>query len=202
MEVIFNQLGILSIFYYEDIIMKKIALKTIVASSLLAISMGASAASDGTLGSTSTGSIDVILNQNVTSAQITGLSNLVLNNGNGYFDSDTNICVFSNTGQYDLVAQSSNPDGTTFRMLASNGANPVQYVEYELFWQDDNGFGDELDHNGSLQTKLGGTPLVASTSTTCNDGVESSVFAYLNLDGSTLPIDTYSDTVSLEVTPI
>lgn len=158
--------------------------------------MPAFAANDGSLGATSQGDLDVIVDI-PKRVQIQGLNDIDLGSygGTGDLDKSDAFCVYSNAGGlYDLTTTSTNPDGNTFRV--TDGAS---FLPYSVVVNDDTdpAGGQTVDHNQTLTSLTG-----SSTSATCGGGTNASLevtFAEADLQGALA--GTYTDTITLLVEP-
>jgi hypothetical protein len=174
--------------------------KLTIASALIAalfvagpIAPTAHAANDGNLGATSTGDIDITLTiPNL--ARISRLDNIVYNWIGGDVSVSESFCVFSSTRLYTIQANSANGTGTTFRMTnAGNG----QFVPYEVDWTDTGGTADNMDHGVPLASQA-----TTANSVTCNNGDNTTLTVrMLGTDIASVPAATYTDTLTLVVTP-
>jgi spore coat protein U-like protein len=174
--------------------MRKLTIVSALFAALLAaapFTPSAHAASQGTLGATSSGSIDIdLIIPNL--AQISGLDDLSTTWTGGNVAMTENFCVFSTTRSYTIQADSANGTGTDFRL--HNGGN---YIVYDVDWTDTAPVTVNLNH-GSPSATLASS----ATSATCGGGTNTSLT--VNIVGtaiSAVPAATYTDTLTLLVTP-
>jgi hypothetical protein len=118
--------------------MKSIARAFSVGMIFLGIASGAHAATDGTLGSTSTGTLSITLGiQDLV--RISGLADMALGNytGAGDLNSNEDVCVYRNgpSGQYKVTASAS--EGA-FALKAGSNAIP-----YKVYFNDATGVSGE-----------------------------------------------------------
>jgi len=172
--------------------------KTIMAGAALAAVAGslAVAATQGTPGATSTGTVDVRADKR-PAVRVSGLNDIE------FAASATTpaaladpVCVFSNPGQYLIQASSANADGTAFR-LKDAGTN---YIRYSVRWYDAATAGTAVDlTSGTTSAAISGAD---QTSTACGGGNTARI--EVSLDDATYtaaPAGSYSDTLTLLVTP-
>ena len=158
------------------------------------LSSGAYAAVDGTLGATSTGSVDISLTVN-GAVKISNLADITLPafSGADVGQSQT-ACVYSNStgGVYTITATAT---GGSFDLL--NGANSIPYVvEY-----------DDQSGGGAATLTHGTSATMAGASGTDDDCGGSGSNATIQIDvtaadASAVPQGTYTSTLTLVVAPI
>lgn len=158
------------------------------------------AATQGTLGTTSTGTVNVSITIPAL-VQITGLSDITLGSTSSFpATGNTTACIYSNVasplGSYFVTATSQNTSGADFRVKDS-GTN---YIVYSAFW-----------NNTSAATQT--TALTSGTKTAQQTGGSAvsltcggSSNANFNISFSTaqvqgVPAATYTDVVTLLITP-
>jgi len=185
--------------------MKKILLASLILSSIATSSF---AATDGTLGSTSTGTLNVDLNI-ANLVKIAGLTDIALDttasDGQGNFVDAvgvSNFCVYANNGAgtFSLTATG---DGTGGAFSLSDGAG-VNDVAYQV------NFLNGVDRTDTV----GGQPLTAGTSIStdggsidagaldCNSDADDTSTIWVSVPGSELtgkPSGDYSGVLTLEV---
>ncbi len=156
------------------------------------------AATQGTIGSTSTGSIGVSVTI-PSLAQISKLADLTLGSwtGTGALSASNNgICVWSSTGGYSITATSANGAGSVFNV--KSGSN---VVAYEVQWAQTGGAasGASLNSGGAL----GGQTTNAS-SVDCSTGAQTTAGVFVSIPAANLSgkaAGTYTDTLTLLVSP-
>ena len=162
--------------------------------------ISASAATDGTIGSTSTGTMNVQLTKG-DAVRISDLQDMSFGAGLSLpAQQIDDVCVFSTTGSYTITASSNGngSGGPQFRMVNSTSTEHVRYyVEYrdDTFSQS----GDALTHNIASATYSNAD----TTSDNCSGGVNSRLI--ISIDAATFAAatpDTYSDVLTLLVQPI
>jgi hypothetical protein len=162
----------------------------------------ANAATQGTLGATSSGTkaISITVNKQV---QITNIADYTAtwSSGDGTLEDNDNICVYSNagTGQYTVTADSA--DGSGAFTLDSGGTNLV----YGVAWTATSGGtfagGTALTDNTASTTFAGAN----TTDTTCGGGDSATVSIQIlsaALEALTGTATPFTDTLTLTITPI
>jgi hypothetical protein len=156
------------------------------------------AATQGTLGSTSSGTMNINSTKG-NAVMISGLADITFP---ASFTApissiDQTACIYSTTGNYLLTATSANANGTTFQL--ANGGNQIIYT---VAWS-------VLSSGGTLTTlasgQQSGTTFVNAnqSSTSCNGGNDSHV--EITIDAGTFnsaPTGSYTDTLTFTVAPI
>lgn len=168
--------------------------------SLLVWSGFATAATDGTVGASSTGNITVQLTKG-DSVRISDLDDMFFGSGTTLPPKQTDdICVYSTTGSYTITASSNGngSGGAQFRMVSATTTQFVRYlVEYrpDTFSQN----GDALTHNVASSTYNNAD----TVSDNCSGGVNSRLIIEIHPGtfAAATP-DIYTDTLTLLVTPI
>lgn len=161
---------------------------------LLAAASGvAHAATQGTLGSTSTGSLGITLTiPNLV--QITGINDIALGTwSGGAMSGSDNVCVFSTTRAYRITANGSGTAGA-FTLVA--GANTIPYT---VEWDDVSGAttGTALTSGTALTGQA-----TAATSATCGGGTNATVIVRVAEAALTaVPAGAYTGTLTLVITP-
>ncbi|TNF65515.1 MAG: hypothetical protein EP298_12390 [Gammaproteobacteria bacterium] len=163
------------------------------------------AATQGTTGATSTGTVDISINVGEI-ARISNLSDFNLGNWvAGTVTDQQNVCIYTNEslGQYTVTASSLNSQGGNFS-LYDGGSN---YLEYRVYWEDQAGgsvgtstaswFGA-----GSSGTTSGAQSNANTTSDTCG-GIDNATLLVrvLNADLTAAVDGAYSDTLTLIIAP-
>ncbi len=116
---------------------------------------GAKAATQGTLGATSTGTANISITKSVQ-AQISDLSDMTLSSwsiGQGAVTLYSNVCIYSSTGNYKVTATGS---GSSNAYTIASGSNTMPY---------------------SVVWNAGGAGSLASTGTSLTTNVQSASFA-------------------------
>ena len=169
-------------------------IKTFAAASLLTVSAGAMAATQGTSGATSSGSADITLTiANVI--QITNMTDFTFNStgaGSTLSVSDP-ICVYTNVtaGTFDVSATGSRTDDAadTSFTIDNNGAS-ADTISYTV---DVNGTALTA---GAAAVSVGGAD---TTSATCANTMSSLTIAMVEADVQAVPAGTYDGTVNITV---
>lgn len=169
-------------------------IKTFAAASLLTVSAGAMAATQGTSGATSSGSADITLTiANVI--QITNMTDFTFNYtgaGSTLSVSDP-ICVYTNVtaGTFDVSATGSRTDDAadTSFTIDNNGAS-ADTIAYTV---DVNGTALTA---GAAAVSVGGAD---TTSATCANTMSSLTIAMVEADVQAVPAGTYDGTVNITV---
>ncbi|MEM7400409.1 MAG: hypothetical protein AAF304_00505 [Pseudomonadota bacterium] len=174
--------------------MKKLV-KGLIIAGTMAVSGSAIAATQGTLGGTSQGDIDIDVTVG-DQIQITALQDITGSHvpGNDFTGSST-ACVYTNnpTGNYDVTMTSSNPGGANEFQL--NG--PSGLVVYNVSYNDGNSSAAML--SGQVNTTFDNAD---TASPTCGGTPQSSIDIVVpaaNLD--VVGAGTYSDVVTILVSP-
>ena len=126
--------------------LSRLSLNGLVVLGALMLSTTATAATDGTLGLTSTGTTDISIIKGDT-AQITGLADMVMapwTTGDPAPVDSTTACVYTSTGAYQVTPTSANGAGAQFRM--ADGGN---FLVYDVNWND--GSGNVNLNNGAVR---------------------------------------------------
>ncbi len=127
----------------------------------------ASAATQGTLGSTSTGSANISITKSVQ-AQISDLSDMTLsswNIGQGAVQLYSNVCIYSSTGSYKVTATGS---GLANIFTVASGLN---IMPYSVVWNS-SGAGALANSGATLLPNVQSASLsnASTASATCNGG--------------------------------
>jgi hypothetical protein len=152
------------------------------------------AATQGILGATSQGTLDITLTIDPL-VQISALDDIALGTytGGANMTGADDLCVYSNTGGYDITA-TGNGAGQAFELLGSSANIP-----YTVEWATTAGAGT----GASLTT---GTPLTgqsgAFTTPNCNGGDNAQVIVTVDsTDLAAAPADNYTGVLTLLVAP-
>jgi hypothetical protein len=161
----------------------------------MAVLMGGSAvaATDGVLGSTSSGTTTVSITKTERVA-ISGMSDIALppwSTGGPSPTGSTGGCVFSTTGRYRVTASSANTTGADFRL--SNG---LDFIVYSVEWIDAAG----------LTSMTAGTALTGRTgdaiSQTCGGTLPANVVVKIDVGPMQAAASgAYTDTLTVLVAP-
>lgn len=170
--------------------------KSVALASALFASTGALAATDGTIGGTSEGTLNVSLTVN-DRVLITGLDDIPLGAFDGTADlvGGSTFCVYRNgMGLYDLTVSSQNSSGTDFRAIS--GTN---FIAYSVLVDDSAIAGDGVAvTSGTAQTDLAGH----GSSTTCGGTDNASLqVTFTQGDLEAAASGTFTDVITLLVQP-
>lgn len=155
------------------------------------------AASQGTLGTTSTGTIQI--NASKTSAvMISGLADITFPaSSTTPAPASQTACLYSTTGSYTIQATSGNAQGLQFR-LKDGGTD---YIKYSTDWFNATTGGTDTSLNsGQTSGTISGAN---TTSTNCGGGTNARV--QITIDSTTFgsaPTGAYNDTLTLLVSPV
>jgi spore coat protein U-like protein len=154
------------------------------------------AATQGNVGSTSTGTVDVKADKQ-PAVRISGLNDIqfAASAVTPAPQSDP-VCVFSNPGQYLVRASGANANGATFR-LKDGGAN---YIAYGVRWHNAATGGSSVDLSSGVTSA--GVSGADQASVSC--GGNNTARIEIILDDTTYiaaPAGSYSDTLTLLVSP-
>jgi hypothetical protein len=152
------------------------------------------AATQGTLGATSTGSLNITLTINQL-VQISALDDIALGNytGGGNMTGFDDLCVYSNIGAYRITA-TGNGTGAAFHLIGGAATIP-----YAVQWADEAGAatGDAMT-SGTVLTNQTGT----ITTPNCNNGNNARVRVTVNsTDLAAAPAQAYTGVLTLLVAP-
>ena len=172
----------------------RLSLVGLIGLAVLLFSGTATAATDGTLGLTSTGTTDISIIKGET-AMITGLTDIILapwTTGDPAPIGTTNACVYTSTGNYQMTATSSNGAGTAYRL--TDGTN---FINYGVQWN---------DGAAGLQATSNGVALVGQVgdgaSTTCGGATPATVQVNITVGQMTAaPTGTFGDTLTVLIAP-
>jgi hypothetical protein len=153
------------------------------------------AATQGTLGATSTGSLNITLTIDQL-VQISALNDIALGNYTGGADKTggDDLCVYSNIGGYQITA-TGNGAGSAFRLLGAGAAS----IPYTVQWADAAGAtsGDPMT-SGTVLTNQSGT----FSTPDCGGGNNARVIVTVNsTDLAAAPAQAYTGVLTLLVAP-
>lgn len=166
------------------------------------------AATDGLLGSTSTGVINISLTIN-TVVQITNVKDVnlsyVSNVNTGDLEYVVDLCIYTNSpsGTYRITMTSQNASGTTHRVIGGNSNGST--IPYEATWftnSQASGAPADTLKSGVITTTLTGAHTVSNT---CNNGTNNTAaikFKFLESDLMAAQGGNYSDVITVVVSPI
>lgn len=158
------------------------------------------AATQGTLGTTSTGTVNISITI-PSLVQITGLNDIALGSTSSFpATGNTTACIYSNVasplGSYYVTATSQNTSGTDFRVKDSG----TDYIGYSAYWNNSSAASQTTVLTSGTKTtqQLGGN----STSLTCS-GTPNANFniSLTSTQVAGAPAATYTDTATLIVSP-
>ncbi len=155
------------------------------------------AASDGTLGATSTGQSDITLVKGhgirISDVDDVNFGTTTTNPADQYED----ICIYSTSGDYTVTATSANGLGNQFRLLGQTG---FEYIVYDIEWTSNTSAtaGDNLN-NGVVSNIFNGANSVLED---CN-GIPTARLIVDIMNGSfnAASQDTYADVLTITVEP-
>lgn len=166
-----------------------------------ALTATALAATQGTLGTTSSGTTTISITI-PSMVQITGLSDIFLGSVTSFpATGNSSFCVYSNVasplGSYYVTATSQNASGTDFRVKSSG----TDYITYSLYINNSSAALQTTAMQSGVKSaqQTGGS----ATSLTCGGGANANVnisFSASQVQGA--PAGFYSDVVTLLVSPI
>lgn len=167
----------------------------------LAFSAGAAfAATQGTLGATSSGTL-VISSTKGNAVQISNLSDLTFPSSSTVAPSPLSEtpCVYSTTTNYTITATSANPGaGSIFQVT-----NGVSFITYRVDWADAAvGGTSRILSSGVISPTIGGAN---NSNPTCGGTYDSRLTITIDPSGTTwgpASTGTYTDTLTLLVAPI
>ncbi|WP_115711825.1 hypothetical protein [Legionella sainthelensi] len=158
------------------------------------------AATQGTLGSTSTGTVNVSITIPAL-VQITGLSDITLGSTSSFpATGNTTACIYSNVatplGSYYVTATSQNTSGTDFRVKDSG----TDYIVYSAFWNNTSAAAQTTALTSGTKTaqQTGGSAVSLTCGGSSNANFNIS-FSASQVQGA--PAATYTDVVTLLITP-
>jgi hypothetical protein len=152
------------------------------------------AATQGTLGATSQGTLDITLTIDEL-VQISALDDIALGNytGGANMTGVDDLCVYSNIGGYQITA-TGNGAGSAFHLIGAGATIP-----YTVEWADSAGAGaGEPMTSGTVLTNQSGT----FTTPNCNGGNNARVTVTVNsTDLAAAPAQDYTGVLTLMVAP-
>lgn len=163
------------------------------------------AATQGTLGATSTGTVNISITKSVQ-AQISDLSDMTLSNwsvGDSAVTLFSNACIYSSTGSYKVTATGS---GSGNAFTVASGANTVPYT---VTWNA-GGTGNLANTGTSLTTNVQSTNFTNAntTSATCSGGGSSNDTARVvvnitqaNMNSAVSSSTPYTGTLTMLISP-
>lgn len=163
------------------------------------------AATQGTLGATSTGTANISITKNVQ-AQISDISDMTLSNwsiGDGAVSLQSNVCVYSSTGNYKVTATGS---GLLNAFTIGSGLNLIPYT---VTWNS-GGAGNLASTGASLLANIqsGSLSNASTSSSTCSGGGAANDTARVVVNISQASMDSaassptpYTGTLTMLVTP-
>lgn len=181
-----------------------IAATSLAAGAMLA-PLAAQAATQGTLGATSTGSANISVTKSVQ-AQISDISDMTLTNwsiGDGAVTLSSNVCVYSSTGNYKVTATGSG-SGSAFSI--ASGSNTIPYT---VTWNA-GGAGGLSNTGTSLTTNTQSASLgnASVTSANCSGGGAGNDTARVivgisqaSMDAAASSSTPYTGTITMLITP-
>jgi hypothetical protein len=173
----------------------RVFLMTLAGASVMALSV-AYGATQGTLGTTSTGTVDISA-EKLAGVRISGLDDIVFGSTVTAPAAQADaLCVYSTPGAYTIRATSANATGTTFR-LSGGGTN---YMTYTVAWYDaaSGGTSTALGSGQTSTAIANGDQAAQDCGGSNNARVEVTVNAASFAAAAT---GTYSDTLTLMVAP-
>lgn len=158
------------------------------------------AATQGTLGITSTGTVNVSITIPAL-VQITGLSDITLGSTTAFpATGSTTACIYSNVasplGSYYVTATSQNTSGTDFRVKDSG----TDYIVYSAYWNNSSAASQTTALTSGTKTaqQTGGSAVSLTCGGSANANFNIS-FSSSQVQGA--PAATYTDVVTLLITP-
>ena len=153
------------------------------------------AATDGTLGPTSTGTVDISVGVG-DQVQITGLSDIAGPYvGGAGFSGNTTACVYRNggSGNFNVTATSLNGSGIDHRIVSG-----ATFIVYDVTFNDSLSGAVNLD-NGVIDT---GFTNANNVSPTCGGAPQSTIDVNIpDVNFAGAPAGTYTDTLTILVGP-
>ena len=178
--------------------MKKTKLSLISTICLVFPSIVVAALTQGSLGTTSTGTVDITITK-TAGVQITDLANFTFGSVTAAPAAiNDDICVFSNnSGGYSITATSTNASGTTFRL--NDGS--TGYINYSVKWNDVAGTtgSTSLGSGTNLTTQSGAN----AVDPTCGGGTNANLEVTIDSTTfSTAPTGAYTDVLTILISPV
>lgn len=166
----------------------------------LAVVLNAAAATDGTAGATSTGTVNVTLTINPV-MKISNLNDITFTytGATGNLIASDDICIYSNnllSSNYYITATSGHASSGTFRV--SNGGGTPAYIPYTLEWFTQISAGGTATSLSSGVKNATAFTGANSTSDTCSGGLNSSIkVTFAQSDLTSAASGSYTDTITL-----
>ena len=169
------------------------------------LSTPAFAATQGTLGATSTGTVNISITKSVQ-AQISDLSDMTLSNwsvGDSAVTLFSNACIYSSTGSYKVTATGS---GSANAFTVASGANTVPYT---VTWNA-GGAGNLANTGTSLSTNVQSASFsnASTASANCSGGGSSNDTARVvvnitqaNMNAAASSSTAYTGTLTMLISP-
>ena len=157
------------------------------------------AASQGDVGTTSTGTLDVDLVV-PDLVRVSGLADIDLGTYSGTGDESGNddVCVFRNgAGTYSVTVTTNKGD---FRISRGAGGTAAEDIDFTAYWNDEDGTTGraELTYNTALETQSGANTAAID----CGGGVNANFSLVISeSDMQTKNPNTYSATVTIVIAP-
>lgn len=154
-------------------------------------------ASDGKLGETSTGKLNIALEKG-DEVKISGLSDVnfgeVTQAPNDKF---VDVCIYSTSGSYDVTATSANPQGNDYRLASKDRK---KFIKYDLEWKSGaNGSGGSDLNNGKSSKKF-----TNANTKSQNCGGKKNARLFVEIDSGSFKnasSGAYSDVLTVVVSP-
>lgn len=163
----------------------------------LSAAMPAHAATQGAVGSTSTGSVSISVTV-PNLVRLTNLDDISLGtwSGTGDMSGSDNVCVWSTTRKYAITATGS---GTSGAFTLTNGGASPSTLAYSVEWKDTSGAAS----GSALTTATALTGQTSNvTSTTCGGGTNATLLVkILEANLAAAPAATYTGTLTLVIAP-
>ncbi len=172
---------------------------------IILVTTGANAATQGSLGATSTGSANISITKSVQ-AQISDISDMTLANwsvGDGDVTLYSNVCVYSSTGSYKVTATGS---GLVNAFTIASGLNLIAYT---VTWNS-GGAGNLANTGTALTTNIQSASFsnASTTSATCSGGGSGNDTARVivgitsgNMNSAASSSTPYTGTLTMLITP-
>lgn len=182
--------------------------KIIVLLIILFIPFVANSATDGVLGNTSTGTININLSLN-TVVQITKVKDVLLTYTPGIDNGDleyvVDLCIYTNhpSGTYKIL-ETSNYADSGVNKVRNSGSTTVK-LPYSTQWYTNSTATGPVAHtftSGNTSPTFNGAH---TTSNTCNNGTQNTAsikFHFTEADLLAIPAGNYEDVITLVVSPI
>jgi hypothetical protein len=158
------------------------------------------AATQGTLGTTSTGTINISITLPAL-VEVTGFSDITLGSTSSFpATGNTTACIYSNVasplGSYFVTATSQNTSGTDFRVKDSG----TDFIAYSAFWNNASSASQTTSLTSGTKTaqQTGGSAVSLNCGGSPNANFNIS-FSAAQVQGA--PAASYSDVVTLLISP-